>query len=140
MLLHMPRCKQAVQAACPLLQGHEGPCVAMREAYDENLVILPLMPLTLASEVEGEICLLSQYVVKPRRLIFNEGAEFFSILDIKVGKNSQLHGAGEVPATVFNESTLYVDTLQISMGFYIRVKNTSGCRETLRGTLFAMEM
>lgn len=63
----------------------------------------------------------------------------FSILDLRVGKNSQFVNAGAVPARVFQENatnmSLQCDTAQISQDVTISVQNIGGAPQTFRAAL-----
>lgn len=63
----------------------------------------------------------------------------FSILDLRVGKNSQFVNAGAVPARVFQENatnmSLQCDTAQISQDVTINVQNIGGAPQTFRAAL-----
>jgi hypothetical protein len=63
----------------------------------------------------------------------------FTILDLRVGKNSQFTSAGAVPARGFQENAteirLQMDTAQISQDITISVQNIGGAPQTFRAML-----
>ena len=71
-----------------------------------------------------------QVVFKPRRLILDdESAGWYSVTDIKVGKNSLFASAAALPGFAFKSgclSQLSMDTCQISMYITVSLRNVSG--------------
>lgn len=88
-----------------------------------------------------------QVIFRPRRLMVplrmggHDIAENFSILDIRIGKNSQLVSAEELPATIFSErsieSSMTLDTANIGHDISITVRNLDACSaHDFRATMF----
>lgn len=74
-----------------------------------------------------------------RLIVPSDIAGSFSILDLRVGKNSQFVNAGSVPARMFQENAtdmrLQCDTAQISQDVTISVQNIGGAPQTFRAGL-----
>ena len=65
-------------------------------------MIVPLMSMGVSAGMEAEWTAMPQMKCKPRRLFIDrECAKYFSILDMKVGKNSHFANVGEVPGDIF---------------------------------------
>lgn len=69
-----------------------------------------------------------QIIFRPERIIVPAAvAVFFQIVDVKVGKDSQLVAAGNIPAATFAETAfgvrLKMDTVQISQDLILIVTN-----------------
>lgn len=81
-----------------------------------------------------------QIVFRPERFVVpSDIAGLFSLVDLKVGKNSQLASQNEIPCRTFDERsvgvTLKCDTAQISQQISVTVRNVSGAPATFTGTL-----
>jgi hypothetical protein len=70
-----------------------------------------------------------QVILKPTKLVLDdESANWYDVVDIKIGKNSQLISTGRLPGTGFKASVspiLVMDTVQISMFVTISLANVS---------------
>jgi hypothetical protein len=81
----------------------------------------------------------AQAIFRPEQIMLDsEEAVFFDVIDIRVGKNSQLLAAGAIPAKFFhegNEIRLKCDTAQVSMDISIMVVNKSAEPRKLHGAL-----
>lgn len=81
-----------------------------------------------------------QIVFRPERFVVpSDIAGLFSLVDLKVGKNSQLASQNEIPCRTFDERSVGValkcDTAQISQQISVTVRNVSGAPATFTGTL-----
>lgn len=81
-----------------------------------------------------------QIVFRPERFVVpSDIAGLFSLVDLKVGKNSQLASQNEIPCRTFDERsvgvTLKCDTAQISQQISVTVRNVSGAPASFTGTL-----
>lgn len=81
-----------------------------------------------------------QIVFRPERFVVpSDIAGLFSLVDLKIGKNSQLASQNEIPCRTFDERgvgvTLKCDTAQISQQISVTVRNTSGAAATFTGCL-----
>lgn len=74
-----------------------------------------------------------------RLIVPSDIAGSFSILDLRVGKNSQFTSSGAVPARTFQENAvgirLMLDTAQISQDVTLSVQNVGGAPQTFRAAL-----
>ena len=74
-----------------------------------------------------------------RLIVPSDIAGGFSILDLRVGKNSQFTSSGAVPARTFQENAvgirLMLDTAQISQDVTLSVMNIGGAPQTFRAAL-----
>lgn len=74
-----------------------------------------------------------------RLIVPSDIAGSFSILDLRVGKNSQFTSSGAVPARTFQENAvgirLHLDTAQISQDVTLQVQNIGGAPLTFRASL-----
>lgn len=74
-----------------------------------------------------------------RLVVPSDIAGSFSILDLRVGKNSQFTSAGAVPGRTFQENAVAVglrcDTAQISQDVTLQVQNIGGAPQTFRAAV-----
>jgi hypothetical protein len=82
-----------------------------------------------------------QIAFRAERLVIpNTLADFFSIVDLKVGNRSQFVSSGEVPALVFSEQgvgiALRMDTAQVSQDVVISVRNITDTFPTPTAAFF----
>lgn len=74
-----------------------------------------------------------------RLIVPSDIAGSFTLLDLRVGKNSQFSSSGAVPARTFQENAvgirLQLDTAQISQDITINVQNIGGAPQTFRASL-----
>lgn len=88
-----------------------------------------------------------QVIFRPRRLMVptrmgsDEVAAHFSIIDIRIGRNSQFVTAEELPATVFSEnsteSSMSLDTANIGHDISITIRNNDPkITHDFRATMF----
>lgn len=74
-----------------------------------------------------------------RLIVPSDIAGSFSILDLRVGKNSQFTSSGAVPARTFQENAvgirLMLDTAQISQDVTLSVQNVGGAPQVFRAAL-----
>lgn len=97
-------------------------------------------PTTIAPGATATITSRPQIPFKGARLIVpSDIAGSFSILDLRVGKNSQFTSSGAVPARTFQENAvgirLSLDTAQISQDVTLQVQNIGGAPQTFRASI-----
>lgn len=95
---------------------------------------------TIAPTATGVITSRPQIPFRGERLIVpSDIAGSFTILDLRVGKNSQFTSSGAVPARTFQENAvgirLRLDTAQISQDVTISVQNIGGAPQTFRASI-----
>lgn len=97
-------------------------------------------PTTVAAGATATITSRPQIPFRGERLIIpSDIAGSFSILDLRVGKNSQFTSSGAVPGRTFQENSvgirLQLDTAQISQDVTLSVQNVGGAPQTFRAAL-----
>lgn len=97
-------------------------------------------PTTIAPGATATITSRPQIPFRGERLIVpSDIAGSFSILDLRVGKNSQFTSSGAVPARTFQENAvgirLQLDTAQISQDVTLSVQNIGGAPQTFRASI-----
>lgn len=97
-------------------------------------------PTTIAPGATATITSRPQIPFRGERLIIpSDIAGSFSVLDLRVGKNSQFTSSGAVPARTFQENAvgirLHLDTAQISQDVTLSVQNIGGAPQTFRASL-----
>jgi len=97
-------------------------------------------PTTVAAGATATITSRPQIPFRGERLIIpSDIAGSFSILDLRVGKNSQFTSSGAVPGRTFQENSvgirLMLDTAQISQDVTLSVQNVGGAPQTFRAAL-----
>lgn len=97
-------------------------------------------PTTVLAGATATITSRPQIPFRGERLIVpSDIAGSFSILDLRVGKNSQFTSSGAVPARTFQENAvgirLQLDTAQISQDVTLSVQNVGGAPQTFRAAL-----
>lgn len=74
-----------------------------------------------------------------RLVVPSDIAGSFSILDLRVGKNSQFVSSGAVPARTFQENSvgirLQLDTAQVSQDVTLNVQNIGGADQVFRAAI-----
>jgi hypothetical protein len=102
-------------------------------------------PIGFIEEVEAndevDITVNSQVLFRGERLaVATSIARFFHIVDIKVGKNSQLAASGEMPAESFDANAVGVrmelDTATTGMAITLRVRNVTADRQSFKAVLY----
>lgn len=83
---------------------------------------------TIAAGATATLTQRPQIIFRPERIVVPASvAAFFTIQDVRVGKNSQLVSAGAIPAATFSETAfgvrLKLDTVQISQDLILIVVN-----------------
>ena len=83
---------------------------------------------TIAAGATATLTQRPQIIFRPERIVVPAAvAAFFQIVDVKVGKDSQLVSAGAIPAATFAETAfgvrLKMDTCQISQDLILIVTN-----------------
>jgi hypothetical protein len=98
-------------------------------AYMTALAGIRLGTRILAPAAETTLVGQTQIAMQPTKLIIDEAlAQHFAIIDIKMGRNSQIAGAGRLPATAFNghmEQSYRFDAIAISMLVQVTIVNIS---------------
>lgn len=105
---------------------------------EENILGFPTVDVPAFSVVT--LVTRPNWVFRPNRLIIPEKvAASFMVLDLKVGKDSQLMSAHPVAAVVFGEHDknprMRMDTLQMSMDAIIVVRNITPATQTFTACL-----
>lgn len=134
--------QQATQQGLINRQAMQGTLVRkMRPVAGRNLFI-GFQSLAIAANALATITQQPQLPFKGYRLsVPNQFAPFFTIVDIRVGKDSQLVSPGAVPATSFSETSvgdnISMDTADVGQLITIQVQNIDGAApHDFRATLF----
>jgi hypothetical protein len=122
----------SAQAIIAQKLGTSGVAAVNREPSKGRTYALGLDSVTaVAAGATATISSRPQVVFRPDRLVVAASiAPSFVITDLKVGKNSQLASATNLPAEVFSQTSfdvkLKLDTCQVAMDVVVLVTNISG--------------
>jgi len=101
---------------------------------------LPIVPLLIAGTVTGLVVLDPQVPIQVHKIFVPSSiAAFFSFADIRVGKDSQLIAAGEMPCEGFSEvsvdSNVRLDTCAVGQKIFLNIRNKTADPHTFEGYL-----
>lgn len=107
----------------------QGRQVAARKYSKARQYTLPLSSTAkVTAATQQVITNAPQVLFRAERLVIADPNNYFTIQDLKVGKNSQFAAAGSVPSAVYANGSFGVrlkcDTCQVSMQVAITVTNT----------------
>jgi hypothetical protein len=132
----------AVQQALINKQVQQGTLVRQMKPRAQRNLFIGFQSLAIAANALATITQQPQLPFKGYRLsVPQQFAPFFTIVDIRVGKDSQLVSPGAVPATSFNEvsvgDNISMDTADVGQLITIQVQNIDGAAaHDFRATLF----
>lgn len=116
--------------------------VQQRDATQARLFPLGFVQLAVAALATATITSRPQILFRPQRIVIPTAlAAFFVITDIRIGKDSQLVQATELPAEIFSPVAvgvmLTLDTAQQGCDVSLTVRNTDGAApHDFRATMF----
>lgn len=101
---------------------------------------LPIVPLLIAAGTTGLVVLDPQVPIQVHKIFVpSTTAPFFSFTDIRVGKDSQLIAAGEMPCEGFSEvsvdSNVRLDTCAVGQKIFLSIRNKTADPHTFEGYL-----
>lgn len=101
---------------------------------------LPIVPLLIAGAATGLLVLDPQVPIQVHKIFVpSTTAPFFSFTDIRVGKDSQLIAAGEMPCEGFSEvsvdSNVRLDTCAVGQKIFLSIRNKTADPHTFEGYL-----
>jgi len=112
-----------------------------QESYNRSgELYLPIVPLLIPTGATGLVVLDPQVPIQVHKIFVpSSTAPFFSFTDIRVGKDSQLIAAGEMPCEGFSEvsvdSNVRLDTCQVGQKIFLSVRNKTADSHTFEGYL-----
>jgi hypothetical protein len=101
--------------------------------------------VTIPAGASVDVIQQPQVVFRGERLVIpSDIGGQIQLLDVRVGKNSQLAGVGSSPGRTFDEKgqgvRLKMDTAQISQQIVLRVRNTGGAPVVFTATLIGASL
>ena len=112
-----------------------------QESYNRSgELYLPIVPLLIPNGATGLVVLDPQVPIQVHKIFVpSSTAPFFSFTDIRVGKDSQLIAAGEMPCEGFSEvsvdSNVRLDTCQVGQKIFLSIRNKTADPHTFEGYL-----
>lgn len=116
--------------------------VAQRQADKPRLYPLGFTQLAVPASGSATVTARPQILFRPQRLVVPASLSAnFVLTDVRVGKDSQLVQATELPAEIFNQTAVGVmmtlDTAQPAMDVALSIRNTDGAAaHDFRATMF----
>ena len=132
----------AVKKALALRKIQKGTLVSSLKPVAERNLFLGFTQLAIAASAVVTITVQPQVPFKGYRLsVASQFAPFFAVIDVKVGKDSQLAAPGAVPATSFSEvsvgDNISMDTASVGQLITLQVQNIdAAAAHDFRATMF----
>lgn len=101
---------------------------------------LPIVPLAILAGATGLVVLDPQVPIQVHKIFVpSSSAAFFNFTDIRVGKDSQMIAAGEMPCEGFSEvsvdSNVRLDTCAVGQKIFLSIRNKTADAHTFEGYL-----
>ena len=108
-----------------------------RNAFEQPL---PIPPTVFAANQQQDIELRPQRLFRTERLVISSLiAPFFSVLDVKIGQETQFVASGALPATIFSEVAVGVrlkgDTANLGNTIVVSLLNNDAVQQTFSGAI-----